>query len=156
MSGWNYIYIKNCSIQIQKLKKQQCSAAGWRSLEGVVKLVGELVMFSLVRFSHHFSYSAYAAPGKKDRMSELQANTKWEEFASDWRKLKKDQSLKATSFAEDTWHPMFWELQCQLWWENTNNANIVPVKSLDTSSHWIEWDDALVGTYGLIEMHCKT
>lgn len=35
--------------------------AGWRSLEGIVKLVGELFMFSLVSFSHNFSYSAHAA-----------------------------------------------------------------------------------------------
>lgn len=39
--------------------------AGWRSLEGIVKLVGELFMFSLVSFSHNFSYSAHAAPGKE-------------------------------------------------------------------------------------------
>lgn len=41
--------------------------AGWRSVESVVELVGELVVFSTVSFTHHLSYSAHGAPGRKDR-----------------------------------------------------------------------------------------
>lgn len=45
----------------------QSYQAGWRSVESVVELVGELVVFSPVSLTHHLSYSAHGGPGGKDR-----------------------------------------------------------------------------------------
>lgn len=38
--------------------------SGWGSVESVVELIGELLMFSPVKFAHHLSHSLHGGPGR--------------------------------------------------------------------------------------------